>query len=153
MTEIIALVNSIDSIAPFKVTDDPVHLVLEFVNVTALVRNDPEKCCSQSCRIEIVEPHTLIKNQPPGGYPLENRHVQMTCVKSAEVRMRQEIKFRGFPKRASGFRRRPVRSNLTTFPGSVTSYPANAFLGFRRRLANASSRRKFLSPFTPVTPA
>jgi hypothetical protein len=35
------------------------------------------------CRVEIVEPHTLIVHQPPGGYLLDNRQVQMTCAKSA----------------------------------------------------------------------
>ena len=91
MAEIIALVTSIDSLAPFKVSDD---LMLEFVNVTALVRNDSENAAADTCRVEIVEPHNLIKNQPRGGYMLVDRHVQMTCAKSAEVRLGQEIKFR-----------------------------------------------------------
>ena len=91
MAEIIALAISIDPLAPFKVSDD---LVLEFVNVTALVRNDPENAAADSFKVQIIEPHNLIKNQPPGGYILANRHVQMTCAKSAEVRLGQEIKFR-----------------------------------------------------------
>ena len=33
------LVNSIDPLAPYKVSDD---LILQLVNVTALIRNDPE---------------------------------------------------------------------------------------------------------------
>ena len=94
MAEIIALVISVDPLAPFKVSDD---LVLEFVNVTALVTNDPENAGVDTCRVEIIEPHNLIKNQPPGGYILANRHVQMTCAKSAQVRLRQEIKFRVVP--------------------------------------------------------
>ena len=94
MAEIIALVISVDPLAPFKVSDD---LVLEFVNVTALVTNDPENAGADTCRVEIIEPHNLIKNQPPGGYILANRHVQMTCAKSAQVRLGQEIKFRVVP--------------------------------------------------------
>ena len=38
-----------------------------------------------TCWIEIVEPHNLAKHQPPGGYLLDNRQVQMTCAKSAGV--------------------------------------------------------------------
>jgi hypothetical protein len=91
MAEIIALVISIETLAPFKASDD---LVLEFVNVTALVRDDPENAGADSCRVEIIEPHNLIRNQPPGGYILADHHVQMTCAKSAQVRLEQEIKFR-----------------------------------------------------------
>jgi propanediol utilization protein len=94
MAENIALVISIDPLAPFKVSDD---LVLEFVNVTTLVRNDPENAAFGTCRVEIIEPHNLIKNQPPGGYILADRHVQMTCAKSAKVQLGQEIKFRVVP--------------------------------------------------------
>jgi hypothetical protein len=94
MAEIIALVISIDPLAPFKVSDD---LMLELVNVTALVKNDPEDAAADTCRVEIVEPLNLIKNQPHGGYTLDNRHVQMTCAKSAEVHLGQEIKFRVVP--------------------------------------------------------
>ena len=65
MAEIIALAISIDPLAPFKVSDD---LVLEFVNVTALVSNDPENAAADSSKVQIIEPHSLIKNQPPGGY-------------------------------------------------------------------------------------
>jgi hypothetical protein len=94
MAEIIALVISVDPLSPFKVSDD---LVIEFVNVSALVRNDSENAAADTCRVEVTEPHNLIKNQPPGGYILANRHVQMTCAKSAEVRLGQEIKFRVVP--------------------------------------------------------
>ena len=94
MAEIIALVISVDPLAPFKVSDD---LVIEFVNVTTLVRNDPENAAADTCRVEIFEPHNLIKNQPPGGYILTNRHVQMTCAKSVMVQLGQEIKLRGVP--------------------------------------------------------
>jgi hypothetical protein len=54
MAEIIALVTSIDSLAPFKVSDD---LILEFVNVTTLVKIDPENAAAGACRVEIVAPH------------------------------------------------------------------------------------------------
>jgi hypothetical protein len=94
MAEIIALVISVDPLAPFKVSDD---LVIESVNVTALVRNDPENAAADTCRVEVIEPHSLIKNQPPGGYIFANRHVQMTCAKSAKVQLGQEIKFRVVP--------------------------------------------------------
>jgi hypothetical protein len=39
VAEIIMLVNSIDPLAPYKVSDD---LILELVNVTALIKLDPE---------------------------------------------------------------------------------------------------------------
>jgi hypothetical protein len=94
MAEIIALVTSIDSLAPYKASDD---LMLELVNVTALVKNDPEDAAAGACRVEVVEPLNLIKSQPRGGYALENRHIQMTCAKSAEVHLGQEIKFRVVP--------------------------------------------------------
>ncbi len=94
MAEIIAVITSIDPLAPFKASDD---LMLELVNVTAIVKNDPEDAAAGTCRVEIIEPHNLIKNQPRGGYILDNRHVQMTCAKSAEVRLGQEIKFRVVP--------------------------------------------------------
>jgi hypothetical protein len=76
------LVNSIDPLAPYKVSDD---LILQLVNVTALIRNDPEGVAAATCWIEIIEPHNLAKHQPPGGYLLDNRQVQMTCAKSAGV--------------------------------------------------------------------
>jgi hypothetical protein len=41
-----------------------------------------------------VEPHTLIVHQPPGGYLLDNRQVQMTCAKSAGICLGYEIKFK-----------------------------------------------------------
>lgn len=62
MAEIIALAISIDPLAPFKVSDD---LVLEFVNVTALVRNDPENAAADSSKVQIIEPHSLIQKPTP----------------------------------------------------------------------------------------
>ena len=91
MAEIIMTVNSIDSIAPYKVSDD---LILQLVNVTALIKVDPEDVAADICRIQIIEPHNLATHQPPGGYILDNRQVQMTCAKSAGVRLGQEIRFR-----------------------------------------------------------
>jgi hypothetical protein len=91
MAEITMVVNSIDFLPPYKVSDD---LVLELVSVTAIVKLDPEGAAAAPCRVEIVEPHTLIVHQPPGGYLLENRQMQMTCAKSAGVRLGDEIKFR-----------------------------------------------------------
>ena len=94
MAEIIMLVNSIDPLAPYKVSDD---LMLDLVNVTAIVRNDPEGAAAGTCRVEIIEPLNLAKHQPRGGYMLVNRQVQMTCAKSAGVRLGDEIKFRVAP--------------------------------------------------------
>jgi hypothetical protein len=91
VAEIIMLVNSIDPLAPYKVSDD---LVLDLVSVTAIVRNDPEGAAAGTCRVEIIEPLNLVKHQPPGGYMLVNRQVQMTCAKSAGVCLGDEIKFR-----------------------------------------------------------
>lgn len=85
------LINSIDPLAPYKVSDD---LILELVNVTALLKNDPEGVAAADCWIEVVEPHNLAKHQPRGGYILDNRQVQMTCAKSAGVRLGDEIRFR-----------------------------------------------------------
>ena len=88
------LVNSIDPLAPYKVSDD---LVLELVSVTAIIKVDPEDAGAAPCRVEIVEPHTLIVHQPPGGYLLENRQMQMTCAKSAGIRLGDQIKLRVAP--------------------------------------------------------
>jgi hypothetical protein len=84
------LVNSIDPLAPYKVSDD---LVLELVSITAIVEDDPKGAAAAPCRVDILEPHTLIVHQPPGGYLLEDRQVHMTCAKSAGVRLGDEIKF------------------------------------------------------------
>ena len=85
------LVNSIDPLAPYKVSDD---LILELVNVTALVKIDPEGAAAAACRIEVIEPHNLAVHQPPGGYLLDNRQVQMTSAKSAGVHLGDEIRLR-----------------------------------------------------------
>jgi len=85
------LVNSIDPLPPYKVSDD---LVLELVIVTAIVEEDPEGAAAAPCRVEIIEPHTLIVHQPPGGYLLEDRQVHMTCAKGAGVRLGDEMKLR-----------------------------------------------------------
>lgn len=88
------LVNSIDPLPPYKVSDD---LILELACITAIVEDDPEGAAVAPCRVEIVEPYTLIVHQPPGGYLLEDRQVHMTCAKSAGVRLGDEIKFRVAP--------------------------------------------------------
>jgi hypothetical protein len=88
------VVNSIDPLAPYKASGD---LVLELVSVTAIVKIDPEDAAAAPCRVEIVEPHTLIVHQPPGGYLLENRQMQMTCAKSAGIRLGDQIKLRMAP--------------------------------------------------------
>ncbi len=91
MTEVFLLVTSIDPLAPYKVSDD---LMLELVNVTATVENDPEGAAAGACRVEVIEPHHLAKHQPRGGYLLDNRQIKMTCAKSAGVRLGQQIKVR-----------------------------------------------------------
>ena len=91
MGEIIAIVTSIDALAPFKASSD---LMLELVNITVTVVDDPEGATAALCWVQIVQPHELIQHQPPGGYLLDNRHVQMTLSKSSEVRLGDRIKFR-----------------------------------------------------------
>jgi hypothetical protein len=90
MAEISMVVTSLDPLAPYKVSDD---LILELANVTATVEDDPEGAAVGTCRVEIVD-HELVLHQPPGGYMLDNRQVQMTCAKSAGVRLGDRIKFR-----------------------------------------------------------
>jgi len=94
MAEVFLLVTSIDPLAPYKVSDD---LMLELVDVTATVENDPEGAAAGVCRVEVIEPHHLAKHQPRGGYLLDNRLIQMTCAKSAGVRLGHEIKVRVLP--------------------------------------------------------
>jgi hypothetical protein len=94
MAEIITLVTSIDPLAPYKASDD---LMLELVNVTATVEDDPEGAAVDTCRVEIIEPHNLITHQPDGGYMVGDRQVQMTCAKSAGVQLGDQIKFRLVP--------------------------------------------------------
>jgi hypothetical protein len=85
------LVNSIDPLAPYKVSDD---LILELVNVTALIKTDPDGAAAAACWIEILEPHNLAKHQPRGGYLLDNRQIQMTCARSSGVHLGDEIRAR-----------------------------------------------------------
>jgi hypothetical protein len=85
------LVNSIDALAPYKVSDD---LILELVNVTALIKIDSEGAAAAACWIEIIEPHNLAKHQPRGGYLLDNRQIQMTCARSSGVQLGDEIRAR-----------------------------------------------------------
>ena len=85
------LVTSIDPLAPYKVSDD---LILDLVSVTATIDDDPENAGNGTCRAEIVEPHHLIPHQPPGGYLLDNRQVQITCARSAGVTLGDRLRFR-----------------------------------------------------------
>jgi hypothetical protein len=93
MAEITAVVTSIEELAAYKLSDD---LVLELVNVTATVEHDAERAMG-SARVEVIEPLNLIKHQPSGGYLLDDRKVQLTCAKSAGVRIGDLIKFRTIP--------------------------------------------------------
>lgn len=94
MNEVIALVTSVDPLAPYKVSAD---LVLELVNVTATIEDDPEVAAASTCWVKIVEPQRLIKHQPDAGYILDNRKVQMTCSISDEVRLGDQVKFKIVP--------------------------------------------------------
>jgi hypothetical protein len=85
------LVNSIDPLAPYKVSDD---LILELVNVNALIKIDPEGAAADAIWIEVIEPHNLAVHQPPGGYLLDNRQIQMTCAKSAGIHLGDEMRLR-----------------------------------------------------------
>ncbi|MBV8377207.1 MAG: hypothetical protein JO279_09410 [Verrucomicrobia bacterium] len=91
MAEVSMVVTSIDPLAPYKVSDD---LLLELVNVTATIVDDPEDAAAGLNCAQIVEPQELIKHQPPGGYMLDNRHVQMTCAKSSGIKLGDRLKFR-----------------------------------------------------------
>ena len=88
------VVTSIDPLAPYKISDD---LMLELVNVTATVEDDSEGAAEGTWWVQIVEPHELVKHQPPGGYILDNRQVQMTCANSAGISLGDRIKFRIVP--------------------------------------------------------
>ena len=88
------LVTSIDPLAAYKVSDE---LIVELVNVTATIEDDSEGASVGAWWIQIIKPHKLVKNQPPGGYTLDNRQVQMTCAKSAGVSLGDRIKFRIVP--------------------------------------------------------
>jgi hypothetical protein len=94
MAEISMLVTSIDPLAAYKVSDD---LIVELVDVTATVEDDWEGASVGTWWVRIIEPHQLVKHQPPGGYVLDNRQVQMTCAKSAGVSLGDRIKFRIVP--------------------------------------------------------
>jgi hypothetical protein len=91
VAEIILMVKSVDPLAPYKVSND---LVLELVSVTAIVKVDPEGAAASDCWVEIVEPHNVALHEPPGGYPLGDRQLQMTCAKSASVQLGDEIRAR-----------------------------------------------------------
>ena len=68
------VVNSIDPLVPYKASDD---LILDLVNVTATIKDDPEDAGAAPCRVEIVEPHNLAIHEPPGGFMLANRQVRV----------------------------------------------------------------------------
>jgi hypothetical protein len=91
MAEISMVVTSIDSLAPYKASAD---LILELVNVTATVVDDPEDAAPGLHWVQIVEPHELVKHQPSGGYILDNRHVQLTCAKNSGISLGDRIIFR-----------------------------------------------------------
>ena len=49
-------------------------------------------------RVQIVEPQELAKDQAPSGYVIDNRQVQMTFAKGAEIRVGDRINSGSFPK-------------------------------------------------------
>ena len=63
MAEISMVVTSIDSLAPYKVSAD---LILELVNVSATVADDPEDAAAGLHWVQIVRPDELLKHKPPG---------------------------------------------------------------------------------------
>jgi hypothetical protein len=91
MALISMVVTSIGPLAPYKVSDD---LILELVNVTATVAEDSEDAAADMHWVQIVEPHDLAKHQPPGGYVLDDRRVQITCGKSSGISLGDRIKFK-----------------------------------------------------------
>jgi len=91
MAEISMLVTSIDPLAAYKISDD---LILELMSVTASVEDDSEGASVGTWWVQIVEPHELVKHQPPGGYMLDNRQVQMTCAKNSGISLGDRIKLR-----------------------------------------------------------
>jgi hypothetical protein len=93
VAEIIMVVNPIDPLAPYEASDD---LVLDLVNVT-IIKERSGRRCAAPCRVEIVEPHNLAIHEPPGGFMLANRQIQMTCAKSSGACLGDEIKLRVVP--------------------------------------------------------
>lgn len=91
MAQIVMVVTSIDTLAAYKVSDD---LILELVGVTATVDDDSEGASVGTWWVQVVEPHELVKHQPPGGYMLDNRQVQMTCAKNSGISLGDRIKLR-----------------------------------------------------------
>ena len=91
MAELITIVTSIDPLAPYKVSDD---LMLELVNVTATVEDDSEGASVGTWWVQIVERHELVKHQPPGGYMLDNRQVQITFAKNSGISLGDQLRFR-----------------------------------------------------------
>jgi len=64
MAQIVMVVTSIDMLAAYKVSDD---LILELVGVTATVDDDSEGASVGTWWVQVVEPHELVKHQPPRG--------------------------------------------------------------------------------------
>ena len=91
MPELTMVVNSIDPLAPYKVSDD---LLLDLVNATAIIKIDSENVAVAPCWVEIIEPHNLALHQPLGGYPLDNRQIQITCARSSGIRLGNELRLR-----------------------------------------------------------
>jgi hypothetical protein len=58
---------------PFRYFSGVAEIKMLVKSITAIVEDDPEGVAAAPCRVEILEPHTLIVHQPPGGYLLEDR--------------------------------------------------------------------------------
>ena len=85
------VVTSIDPWPPHRFSDDQ---VLELVTITAVFESDSEGAAAGKVWVQIVEPQELAKDQAPSGYVIDNRQVQMTFAKGAEIRVGDRIKFR-----------------------------------------------------------
>jgi hypothetical protein len=91
MAQSVMIVTSIDTPAAYKVSDD---LILGLVGVTATVDDDSEGASVGTWWVQVIKPHELAKHQPPGGYILDKRQVQMTCAKNSGISLGDRIKFK-----------------------------------------------------------
>jgi hypothetical protein len=91
MTEISTLVTSIETLAPYRLSDD---LLLDLLSVTVTAEHDPPSPAVWPLYGRIIEPDKLVPHQPPGGYLLENGRAQLTCTRTAGISLGDQIRFR-----------------------------------------------------------
>jgi hypothetical protein len=70
VAEIIMVVNSMDPLAPYKASDD---LVLDLVNVTAIIKNDPEDAGAAPAELRMSSRTIWPSMSRPGGFMLAHR--------------------------------------------------------------------------------